>query len=330
VYVENHRVVGLNAKDPIQVNYKEKIGDWPTGREHPEYLKMPLSHGHDMTIVNGISRIGYMTGGRSALWSDEDMAGEIVRRARGFIEQNQRNPFFLYFATHDIHVPRVPRAEFRGTTQCGVRCEVISQLDWTVGEIVETLRRNKLLDNTLLVFTSDNGPVVDDGYADGAPETLNGHKPSGPLRDGKYSPYEGGTRVPFLAHWPARVKAGTSDALLCQIDLMASLSALAGRELPQRAGPDSFDVLPAMLGRTKRGREHLVEQAAGRLALRQGTWRYVEPTPARPNRAAQTAELYDLSTDLAETKNLAAQQPERVTQMAAALDRMRGAGRTRP
>ena len=117
VYVENRRVVGLDPKDPIRVSYKEKVGDDPTGRERPDLLKMKLSHGHDMTIVNGISRIGYMSGGKAARWVDEDIAATITGKAVSFIERNRKDPFFLYFATHDVHVPRVPNANFKGKTR---------------------------------------------------------------------------------------------------------------------------------------------------------------------------------------------------------------------
>ncbi len=322
VYVENHRVVGLNPKDPLAVSYLKPVGNEPTGKEHPEYLKIPLSHGHDQTIVNGISRIGYMSGGRSAWWVDEDMAGALTKRATDFIDRNRKDPFFLYFATHDIHVPRVPRAEFRGTTQCGVRCEAIRELDWSAGEIMAALKRNGLYDNTLLIFTSDNGPIVDDGYADGSVEALNGHTPGGPLRGGKYEIYEGGTREPFLARWPGHIRPGTSDALICQVDLLASLASLAGAKLDHAAGPDSFNVLPALLGQSKSGRDHLVEQA-NRLALRQGSWKLIQGNEKLP------AELYNLSDDVAEAKNVAAQNPERMRNMAASLDRVREAGRTR-
>jgi arylsulfatase A-like enzyme len=325
VYLENQRVAGLDPNDPITVDYKQKVGSDPTGRENPELLtKMKLTHGHDMTIVNGISRIGWMTGGNKARWVDEDMADTITRKAVSFIETNRSKPFFLYFATHDIHVPRVPHPRFKGTTGCGTRCDAIAQLDWSVGEVMQTLEKNGIADNTLLIFTSDNGPVLDDGYADRAVEDLNGHKPAGPLNGGKYSNYEGGTRLPFIARWPARIKPGVSDALICQVDLLASLAELTGQALSAEAAPDSFPVLPALLGESKRGRDHLVEYARN-LSLRQGTWKYIEP--AKPGAAP---ELYDLRSDLSETKNVAASQPDRVRAMAAELDRIRTAGRTRP
>jgi len=202
VYVENRRVVGLDPTDPIEVSFAGPVGDEPTGKNHPELLKMHPSHGHDQTIVNGISRIGYMKGGQAARWVDEDIADTITAKATDFISAHKDRPFFLYFATHDIHVPRVPHPRFAGTSGLGPRGDVILQLDWCVGEILKTLDRLKLADDTLLIFTSDNGPVVDDGYKDQAVERLGGHKPSGPLRGGKYSAFDAGTRVPFIVRWP--------------------------------------------------------------------------------------------------------------------------------
>ena len=131
------------------------------------------SHGHDMAIVNGVSRIGYMTGGSSALWVDEEIADTITRKAESFIEAHKQHPFFLYFATHDIHVPRLPDPRFKGKSQHGARGDAIPELDWSVGEIMSCLDRNGLTRDTLVIFSSDNGPVVDDGYRDQAVEKLD-------------------------------------------------------------------------------------------------------------------------------------------------------------
>ncbi len=338
VYVENRRVVGLDPNDPIEVSYTEPIGNEPTGRTHPELLKIKLTHGHDMTIVNGISRIGYMTGGKAARWKDEDMADTITAKAVSFIERNRSKPFFLYFATHDIHVPRVPHDRFRGKSACGVRCDVMVQLDWCVGEIMKTLDRLKLTNDTLIIFSSDNGPVLDDGYADGAVEDLNGHTPAGPLRGGKYTLYEGGTRMPFIARWPKRIKPGVSDALISQVDLMASFAALTGQKLADDAGPDSFNVLAALLGESKKGRDYLIEQANG-IGIRTPRWKYVPhyPAPAakkaiaRDRRAgAEGPELYDLAKDVAEKNNVASAHPEVVRELQALLDKVRANPRSRP
>jgi arylsulfatase A-like enzyme len=336
VYVENHQVAGLDPKDPIRVNYKEKVGNDPTGREHPELLKVKLSHGHNNTIVNGISRIGFMSGGAAARWKDEDMADTLTRKAVGFLEQHKDGPFFLYFATHDIHVPRVPHPRFRGTSQCGVRGDVVQQLDWCVGELMATLDRLHLAENTLVIFTSDNGPVVDDGYDDGAPRDLNGHAPAGPLRGGKYSIYEGGTRVPWIARWPQQIQPGVSNALVCQVDLLASFASLVGRQLPPEAGPDSFNVLPALLGQSPSGRDHVVEHAGG-LAIRQGTWKLIARPQAgrgKPGPAAKSvsrgAEVFNLSDDLGESKNLGEKDSEKVRELADRLQRIRESDRSRP
>jgi arylsulfatase A-like enzyme len=330
VYVENHRVAGLNPKDSIQVSYGPPIGDLPTGKANPERLKVHPSHGHDQTIVNGISRIGYMMGGKSALWVDEDMGDVLTRKATRFIEEHASAPFFLYFATHDIHVPRVPNARFVGKSEMGPRGDVIAQLDWCVGEILETLDRRGLTNDTLIIFSSDNGPVIDDGYRDDAVQRLGGHRPAGPLRGGKYSAFEGGSRVPFLVRWPNRVKPAVSNALVCQIDLLASLASLVGGKLGDQDAPDSFNVLAALLGTSATGRDHLVEHASV-LSLRQGPWKLIEPgkgPPVLANTNTETGQsgepqLYNLDEDLSETKNVAAQLPGRVQHMQGLLEAIR-------
>lgn len=237
VFVENGRVVGLDPSDPITVNYDHKVGDWPTGSENPELLKLRPSHGHDNTIVNGISRIGWMTGGRSALWVDEGIADTIALKATQFIARHKDEPFFLYMGTNDVHVPRVPHPRFAGKSGLGTRGDVILQLDWTIGEVMRTLDSLGIADNTLLVFTSDNGPAIDDGYQDEAAMRLGGHTPSGIYRGGKYSLYEAGTRVPFIVRWPSCVKPGEQSAVFSQIDVYRSLAALTGVALPEGAAP---------------------------------------------------------------------------------------------
>jgi arylsulfatase A-like enzyme len=330
VYVENGRVVNLDPKDPIRVSFTEPVGDEPTGRANPDKLTMRPSNGHDFTIVNGISRIGYMSGGKSARWVDEDMADTITKKAVQFIDQHKSGPFFLYFASHDIHVPRVPHRRFVGATPMGPRGDVIAELDWCVGEILTALERNKLSSDTLVLFSSDNGPVVDDGYHDAAVEKLGEHRPAGPYRGGKYSSFEAGTRVPFLLRWPAKVKPGVSSALVSQVDLLASFASLTGYKLPEPAGPDSFNLLPVLLGERKTGRDHLVQQAST-LSLRQGDWKYIEPGKGQKiNKNVnietgidQNPQLYNITADPGETRNLASGQAERVARMAALLTTIR-------
>ena len=339
VYIQDRHVVGLDPDDPIEVSFSGPVDDEPIGRTHPELLKMHPSHGHDMTIVNGISRIGYMKGGEAARWVDEDMADVITEKAVAFIEQNQATPFFLYYSTHDIHVPRVAHQRFTGASGMGPRGDVILQLDWAVGEILNALDRLGLAENTLVLFTSDNGPVVDDGYEDQAVELLGSHTPSGPFRGGKYSAFEAGTRVPFLVRWPAHVKQGESRALTSQVDLYASLASLVGAELGEADAPDSFDQIDAMLGKTQDGREYLIaHNSAGTLSIIKDGWKYIEPSEASPYNAntdielgnAPEPQLYHLVEDIAEQNNLVGQAPENQEALSSLLDMVRTQGRSRP
>jgi len=336
VFVENHRVANLDPKDPIRVSYTTPFPGEPLGRDHPELLKMKPSHGHDQAIVNGVSRIGYMTGGKSALWVDENIADVLTARATAFISREKANPFFLYFATHDIHVPRLPNPRFAGMSQMGPRGDAIAELDWSVGQILQTLSREGLTDNTLVMFSSDNGPVLDDGYRDEAVEKQGDHKPAGPLRGGKYSNFDGGTRVPMIARWPGHIRPDSrSNALISQVDMLASLTALAGGKVAEGGGPDSVNVLPALLGESPTARRSLVEHADS-LALIEGDWKLIAPSKGpKVNRNTNTElgndpepQLYDLSEDIGEKNNVAAQYPDRVRAMTVALDRiLAGSGR---
>jgi arylsulfatase A-like enzyme len=135
------------------------------------------------------------------------------------------------------------------------------------------LDRLGLTENTLVIFSSDNGPVLDDGYYDDAVEKLGNHKPAGALRGGKYSLFEAGTRVPFMVYWKGKIQPQVSDALVCQLDFMASIAALTGQKLGK--GFDSQNTLPAFLGKSKKARTELVIEAQGRTALRSGNWVYI-------------------------------------------------------
>lgn len=327
VYVENHRVVGLDPADPIAVSFAEKVGDEPTGADHPELLRLRPSHGHDQTIVNGISRIGWMSGGKAARWVDEEIADRLTTKAITFIEQHRAERFFLYFAPHDVHVPRVPDPRFAGKSVMGARGDAILELDWSVGQLLSALERLQLRDRTLVIFTSDNGPVLDDGYQDRAVELAGDHRPGGPLRGGKYSAFEAGTRVPLIVRWPGRVRPGTSEALVSQVDFPASLAALADVTPAAGTVPDSLNMLPALLGTSAHGRDEIVEHA-GALALVQGRWKLIEAsTGPAVNRSvnielgnAPQPQLYDRVADIGEQHDVAADHPDIVQRMQARLD----------
>lgn len=320
VFVENGRVVNLDPNDPIEVSYKKNFPGEPTGKDHPELLKIKPSHGHNQSITNGISRIGYMKGGKSALWVDEDMADTFLGKATDFVERNQEQPFFLYYALHEPHVPRVPNARFAGLSPMGPRGDVILEADWCVGEFLKTLDSLGLSENTIVVFSSDNGPVLDDGYVDWAIERLGDHKPAGPLRSGKYSSYDGGTHVAFLVRWTGHIKPGKSEALVCQMDLCASFAAMLGKENPTL---DGEDVSSALLGKSKTGRKELLLDACGDNAiLRQGDWICIPPminegywvAPMESGRMKEP-QLFNVKKDIGQKNNVAGKYPRRVKEM---------------
>ncbi len=271
VYIENRRVVGLTADDPIQVSYKENFPGEPTAISNPELMtKQKWHHGHNQSVHNGIPRIGYQKGGKSALWHDEDMADVFLEKAKSFIDDNQADgPFFLYYALQQPHVPRVPHPRFVGKSGMGPRGDAIIEADWCVGEIMKKLEADGLAENTLVIFSSDNGPVLNDGYYDDAVEKIGNHQPAGPLRGGKYSLFEAGTKVPFITYWKGRITPGVSDAIVCQLDYLASLAQLVGVKNPDN---DSQNTLPTFLGESQQGRDQLVLEAAGKLAFRQGQY----------------------------------------------------------
>ena len=136
VYVQDHRVPNLDPADPLWVGNKKPSPDHPTGLTHRSTLKMDWSHGHNGTIHNGISRIGFYTGGKTARFRDEDLADEWVKRSVAWIEKNRDQPFFLFFSSHDLHVPRMPHERFHGKSGLGFRGDSIVQLDWCVGQLM--------------------------------------------------------------------------------------------------------------------------------------------------------------------------------------------------
>jgi arylsulfatase A-like enzyme len=339
VYVRDHRVEKLDPSDPIRVSYQAKVGDEPTGAENPELLKLKHTHGHDRTIVNGIGRIGWMTGGKSARWVDEEMSDTFVKHAVEFIETSRDRPFFLFFATHDVHVPRVPHPRFKGTSPVGTRGDAIHEFDDAVGQVLATLDRLKLADKTLVIFTSDNGGVMDDGYEDVG--SFDYH-PNAPLRGTKGTLFEGGHRVPFLARWPGRIPAGsTSAALTSHLDMPATLAALVGTTVPPGHCRDSQNLLTALVGDSAAGRDTFVAHIGGvqgPFAVRSGSWKYVTPggggygKAANPGAGAATAvkrgpsgpQLYDLQSDPTEQNNLASSHPDKLKELQGLLAEIRG------
>ena len=318
IFIENGKGVGLEGDDPIYVSYKENFPGEPTGKENPELLRMHPSVGHSGAIVNGVPRIGFQTGGKAAQWRDEDMAELFLEKAKMFMRENKDKPFFLYYGLHQPHVPRVPNERFVGKSGMGPRGDVILEADWCISDFLKEMDRLGLTENTLVVFTSDNGPVLDDGYKDNAKELIGSHKPAGPYKGWKCSMYEGGTCVPFLIRWPAVVEPGVSDALICQIDLLASLSALVGQTYTERT--DSQNTLSVFLGKSKEGRQELVIEGLHNYAFRQGDW--VMIPPYRPGKAY---ELYNVKLDPEQTMDKSKENPTLLRNMMRRLEYLKRA-----
>lgn len=324
VYIEQGRVANYDPSAPIEVSYQQNFAGEPTGRENPELLtKLRPSHGHDQSVVNGISRIGYMKGGGAALWRDEDIADSIATHAVEFIAQNASTPFFLYLCTNDVHVPRMPHERFRGKSAMGLRGEAILQFDETVGKVTQALRELGIADNTLIILTSDNGPVLDDGYEEQAEELANGHQAGGPWRGGKYSSYEAGSVVPFIVSGAGcRGKGKVSDALISHIDCLASMAALTNQDLSFAKNTDSQNHLKTWLGKNKSNRPFAIKMAYNHtLSLRANNWKYIPPKVGPSHVPWGTGietgnspepQLYNIKKDPAEKKNLAKERPDLV------------------
>ncbi len=334
VFIENGKVANYDPAAPIEVSYIRNFPGEPTGKSHPELLyNLKPSHGHDMSIVNGISRIGYMKGGGKALWKDENIADSITTHAIDFIRSHKDEPFFMYFATNDIHVPRFPHERFRGKSGMGLRGDAIVQFDWAVGQIMDVLDKLGLAENTLIILSSDNGPVVDDGYDDKAEELLNGHSPAGPWRGNKYSAFEGGTAVPVIVRWPKQIrKNAESDVLMSQIDWMASLGAMIDARMPKGSAPDSENRLGNLLGTDMTDRPWVLELAANHvLSVRNKDWKYIEPNdgpamitwgPKIETGNLSVPQLYEMNK-VTEKENVASQYPDKVFELQNVLRRVR-------
>jgi len=329
VYIENGDVVGLDPDDPIEIDYKNNFEGQPNGIDNPELLTMKWHHGHNSSIINGIPRIGYMKGGEAAKWSDVDMADHFLKVAQNYVKKHKNEPFFLYYGMQQPHVPRTPHPRFVGKSGMGPRGDVIVEADWLVGEFVKTLEEEGLLKNTLIVFTSDNGPVLNDGYYDDAVEKLGNHSPTGSFRGGKYSLFEAGTHVPFFTYWKGKIQPTVSDAMVCQIDLLSSIAKLVGSDVSIN---DSEDLLNVFLGESKVGRENLIIEATSRTAFREGDWVMIPPYSGQEVIKdvnieignSKVFQLYNLKDDSSQQSNLSESNPEKLQEMIVTFEKLRG------
>ena len=299
----------------------------------------------------GINRPGPMLPG----WKLADILPELTRRAVKFIEQQPAarpgKPFLLYFALTAPHYPVVPAAEFKGRSQAGEYGDFVAAGGRHGGRILDALARSGQAENTLVIFTSDNGPECVE-VVPGAYERIRlyGHRSMDGLRGVKRDTWEGGHRVPFLVRWPGQAPAGkTNDETVCLVDMMATCAAIAGTKLPANAGEDSYDILPALRGRhlDRPIREAtVVSSGGGKLAIRQGKWVFIDaPTGDGNGKRGEPkwfkeqggyvahnwpGELYDLQSDLPERRNLYHEQPEVVQRLKRLLEKYKADGRSTP
>jgi arylsulfatase A len=340
VWVEDRRVLGLDPADPIAYG-----GDVPT-KAYPE------------KGMRGIS------GGKAAheLFRDDEAGATLTEKAVKWIRAQRDRSFFLYFATPHIHHPFTPGKRFAGSSECGRYGDFIQEFDWMVGEILRTLDEGIAMNNTLVILTSDNGGMLNQGGQDA---WRAGHRINGNLLGFKFDAWEGGHRVPFIARWPNRIEAGSvSDQLISTIDLFATLSALIGKPLPDDAAPDSFDVLSALMGKSDQPpRDHLlsVPHQKGIFALRSGPWLYInaqggggfkQKNPGDHGLGGPSAllfagevnsdiadgnikpdapphQLYNLANDPSQSTNLASKHPDVVEKMERQLKEIQRGQRTR-
>ncbi|MCK6262490.1 arylsulfatase [Vibrio sp. ZSDE26] len=336
VFTENDVVLGLDPNDPIYVNYDEPIGDRPNGMIDRDSMRQKADLQHSGSVINGISRIGWQQGGVSAEFVDEEVSFEFAKKAYDFIDSSlaEEKPFFLFFGFTEPHVPRVPHAMFEGKSGQGPRGDSILQLDYVTGQIIQELKDRDIYDNTIIIFTSDNGPVLNDGYLDGAPRLLNGHTPWGELYGygGKYSAYEASTRVPTIISYPNGIKkGGESDALFSHIDFYRSFANLLSVDLEDGEAIDSQDVLDALLDSSMPARKQMIQESFT-LSVRDGNWKYVQPQVNNNIWIEQDKhidsglfphpQLFNLKVDLQEQNNLASEKPERVKKMQAMIDKV--------
>ena len=339
VYVENDRVIGGDPNDPLVYLGRNATGTTPITPIPPEAAQ----------------RSGNMFGGAveaHKLFNDFEVGTTLAEEATAWIQSRGEKNFFLYLATTNVHHPFTPAKRFQGSSECGVYGDFVHELDWIVGEVMKSLEAAGVADNTLVIFTSDNGGMFNLG---GRRAAELGHRINGDLLGSKFGIWEGGHRVPFIAWWPGKIEAGTvSDQLLINVDMMATFAAVAGRELSAAEQKDSINMLPALTGnpdQSLRTEMVMTPNKRSHMAVRRGKWMYIPAksdggfTGSRPDQhawggAAVTtlvntpnsdiedgkikndappAQLYDLEADVNQTRNLYNEYPEVVKEMEATL-----------
>ena len=336
---------------PLQVGFDYFYGLSANVLNHPNaYIEGETLLGRvpgKVVAVEGVAKDQKTVGVDPERVQDE-VTRRLTEKALAWLEQNHAAPFFLYFTPNAIHEPVTPAPQWKETSPFGAYGDFIHELDWSVGRVLATLDRLKLADNTLVVFTSDNGGVVNPNNPNASGALKAGLAINGALRGGKHDVWEGGFREPFLVRWPGRVPAGTvCDDIMSVSDVLATLAGILGVSLPKGAAEDSFDASASWFGNGTPARDFVVLQDAhATYAIRQGDWKLVEhekPPAFDPRNAAAAKkiatarkrepahdELFNLATDPAETKDVHAENPAVVARLRAQLARIRDEGRSRP
>jgi arylsulfatase A len=346
------------------VDFKMPITNGPTTRGFDYYFGVDLPNYPPYCFLENDRTVGIPSvpdGGLAELfnrpgpmvpgWKLVDILPELTRRAVKQVETAAKGgkPFFLYFPLTSPHYPVVPAPEFVGKSKAGAYGDFVVQTDWTVGQVLDALKRAGVANNTLVLFASDNGPEVTGEVKIGVYDRIRefGHASMGELRGAKRDVWEGGHRVPFLVRWPGQVKPGTvSNETISHVDFLTTVATLLGAKLPADSAEDSYNLLPVLRGEKleKPLREATVHHSAkGRFAIRQGDWVLIDAPSGDDNKEPdwfkkergyvahdQPGELFRLSQDLSERKNLYAEQPEKVRELKALLEKYKREGRSVP
>ncbi len=355
-----------NLKNRLSnVDFEKPIADGPTTRGFDYYFGVDVPNFPPYVFVENDRTMGIPSvpdTGRAELfnipgpmlpgWRLVDILPALTRRAVSWVEEaaKEDEPFFLYFPLTSPHYPVIPAPEFRGKSKAGEFGDFVVQTDWTVGQVLDALDRAGVADNTLVIFTSDNGPEISGEVNPGAYDRIQQyhHYSMGPLRGAKRDIWEGGHRVPFLVRWPGHVEAGSESAeTICHVDFLATVAALLGEKLPAHAGEDSVNILPVVLGekQDRPVREAVVHHSfSGKFAIRKGDWVLIDAVSGDDNRKRgeppwfkeergyvkdnQPGELFNVREDLSERKNHFAERPEIVRELKELLERYQREGRS--
>jgi arylsulfatase A len=356
-------VIGGITSPLSNVDFSKPISDGPITRGFDHYFGTIVPNYPPYCFIENDHTVGVpsvpMTGENFNIpgpaipgWKLENILPELTRHAVQWIEKSapSKKPFFLYLALTSPHYPVVPSPEFVGKTKVGAYGDFVHQTDWSIGQVLDALDRVGVSDNTLVIFTSDNGAEVTGEVKPGTYDRVQkfGHRSSGELRGAKRDAWEGGHRVPFIARWPENIKAGTdSNETVCHVDFMATVADILRHELPDNAGEDSISILPVLLGEQSSApiREATVHHSArGKFAIRQGDWVLIDAPSGDDNGAngepawlktergytahKQSYELFNLREDLSQRHNLYAEKPEIVGKLSSLLKKYIADGRS--